>query len=123
MISKEPTTLQCGGKIKKIKIARAPLRRPSKGIPYLQRSAHLLRGYLPQSERRYQLLSLALGYMMQAIEARCTRKLTTTPLSYIHPTIVVPVLVAFGRGTPLAWSAALRLKFEKSKPGMAGSGG
>lgn len=33
----------------------------------------------------------------------------TTPLSYIHPTIVVPVLVALGRGTPLAWRAALRL--------------
>lgn len=29
-------------------------------------------------------------------------RLTTTPLSYIQPTIVVPVLVAFGRGTPFA---------------------
>ena len=28
--------------------------------------------------------------------------LTTTPFSYIHPTMVVPVLVAFGRGTPRA---------------------
>ncbi len=35
--------------------------------------------------------------------------LTTTPPSNMHPTIVVPVLVAFGRGTPLACNAALRL--------------
>jgi len=33
----------------------------------------------------------------------------TTPLSYMQPTMVVPVLVAFGRGTPRACSAALRL--------------
>lgn len=32
--------------------------------------------------------------------------------------MVVPVLVAFGKGTPRAWSAALRVWFEKSKPGM-----
>jgi hypothetical protein len=44
--------------------------------------------------------------------------LTTTPPSNIQPTIVVPVLVAFGSGTPLACKAALRLWFEKSKPGM-----
>lgn len=37
----------------------------------------------------------------------------------MHPTIVVPVLVALGRGTPLACSAALRLKLLKSNPGMA----
>ena len=36
-------------------------------------------------------------------------KLTTTPPSYMHPTIVVPVLVALGSGTPRACSAALRL--------------
>lgn len=36
----------------------------------------------------------------------------------MHPTIVVPVLVAFGRGTPLACKAALRVWFEKSKPGI-----
>lgn len=36
-------------------------------------------------------------------------ELTTTPPSYIHPTIVVPVLVALGNGTPRAWRAALRL--------------
>ena len=35
--------------------------------------------------------------------------LTTTPPSNMHPTIVVPVLVAFGNGTPLACSAALRV--------------
>jgi hypothetical protein len=33
----------------------------------------------------------------------------TTPFSNMHPTIVVPVLVAFGRGTPRACKAALRL--------------
>jgi len=36
-------------------------------------------------------------------------RLTTTPPSYMHPTMVVPVLVALGRGTPLACRAALRL--------------
>lgn len=36
----------------------------------------------------------------------------------MHPTIVVPVLVAFGNGTPLACNAALRVWLEKSKPGM-----
>lgn len=33
----------------------------------------------------------------------------TTPPSYMQPTIVVPVLVALGSGTPWAWRAALRL--------------
>ena len=42
----------------------------------------------------------------------------TTPPSNMHPTIVVPVLVALGRGTPCACSAALRLWLEKSNPGM-----
>jgi hypothetical protein len=46
------------------------------------------------------------------------RRLTTTPPSNMHPTIVVPVLVALGKGTPLACSAALRVWLEKSKPGM-----
>jgi hypothetical protein len=32
--------------------------------------------------------------------------------------MVVPVLVAFGKGTPRACSAALRVWFEKSKPPM-----
>lgn len=36
----------------------------------------------------------------------------------MHPTIVVPVLVALGSGTPRAWRAALRVWLEKSKPGM-----
>lgn len=43
---------------------------------------------------------------------------TTTPPSKMHPTIVVPVLVAFGSGTPLACRAALRVWFEKSNPGI-----
>lgn len=34
---------------------------------------------------------------------------TTTPPSYMQPTMVVPVLVALGRGTPRACKAALRL--------------
>ena len=46
----------------------------------------------------------------------------TTPPSNIAPTIVVPVLVALGNGTPCACRAALRLWFEKSKPGMAAEG-
>ena len=46
----------------------------------------------------------------------------TTPPSKIAPTIVVPVLVALGSGTPCACRAALRLWFEKSKPGMAAEG-
>jgi hypothetical protein len=49
-------------------------------------------------------------------------ELTTTPPSNMHPTIVVPVLVAFGSGTPLAWSAALRVWLEKSKPGILAVG-
>ena len=43
----------------------------------------------------------------------------TTPPSKMHPTMVVPVLVALGSGTPLECKAAFRLKFEKSKPGIA----
>lgn len=35
--------------------------------------------------------------------------LTTTPPSNMHPTMVVPVLVALGSGTPRACNAALRL--------------
>ena len=42
----------------------------------------------------------------------------TTPPSNMHPTIVVPVLVALGRGKPCACNAALRLWLEKSNPGM-----
>jgi hypothetical protein len=47
---------------------------------------------------------------------------TTTPPSNMHPTIVVPVLVAFGKGTPLECNAALRVWFEKSNPGMLTTG-
>jgi len=48
--------------------------------------------------------------------------LTTTPPSKMHPTIVVPVLVAFGNGTPLACKAALRVWLEKSNPGIFTNG-
>ena len=51
-------------------------------------------------------------------DAESQHLLTTTPPSNMHPTIVVPVLVAFGNGTPLACNAALRVWLEKSKPGM-----
>jgi hypothetical protein len=44
----------------------------------------------------------------------------TTPPSNRQPTMVVPVLVAFGKGMPLEWRAALRPWFEKSKPPMIG---
>ena len=47
----------------------------------------------------------------------------TTPPSNRAPTIVVPVLVAFGSGTPWAWRAALRLWLEKSKPAIAAVSG
>ena len=43
--------------------------------------------------------------------------ITTPPLNR-HPTIVVPVDVALGRGTPLAWRARFRLWLLKSKPGI-----
>jgi hypothetical protein len=46
------------------------------------------------------------NYTVQTIDFELP---TTTPLSNIQPTIVVPVLVAFGNGTPRACRAALRL--------------
>ena len=60
-----------------------------------------------------QTLSATIGPDVALVSAAIT-----TPPSNIHPTIVVPVLVALGRGTPRAWRAALRLWLEKSKPGM-----
>lgn len=51
-------------------------------------------------------------------ESQPQSMLTTTPPSNMHPTIVVPVLVAFGNGTPCACRAALRVWLVKSKPGM-----
>lgn len=50
----------------------------------------------------------ALVYISERVE-NWFYELTTTPPSNIHPTIVVPVLVAFGSGTPLACKATLRL--------------
>ena len=60
--------------------------------------------------------------MRPTSELNLDSRRTTTPPSKMHPTIVVPVLVAFGRGTPLACSAALRVWLEKSKPGMMTNG-
>jgi hypothetical protein len=54
---------------------------------------------------------------MGPLVARVSAAITTPP-SKRQPTIVVPVLVAFGSGTPWAWRAALRLWLEKSKPAM-----
>lgn len=54
---------------------------------------------------------------MGPMVARVSEAITTPP-SNLQPTIVVPVLVALGMATPLAARAALRLKLEKSKPGM-----
>jgi hypothetical protein len=58
-------------------------------------------------------LSATIGPLVARVSAAIT-----TPPSNRHPTMVVPVLVAFGSGTPWAWRAALRLWLEKSKPPM-----
>ena len=54
---------------------------------------------------------------MGPLVARVSAAITTPP-SKSAPTMVVPVLVALGSGTPWAWRAALRLWLEKSKPAM-----
>lgn len=56
-------------------------------------------------------LSATIGPLVALVSAAIT-----TPPSNRHPTMVVPVLVALGSGTPWAWRAALRLWLEKSKP-------
>jgi hypothetical protein len=58
-------------------------------------------------------LSATMGPLVARVSAAMT-----TPPSNRHPTMVVPVLVALGSGTPWAWRAALRLWLEKSKPPM-----
>jgi hypothetical protein len=58
-------------------------------------------------------LSATMGPLVARVSAAMT-----TPPSYKHPTMVVPVDVALGRGTPLAWRARLRLWLLKSKPGI-----
>lgn len=63
---------------------------------------------------------LALSATMGPLVARVSAAITTPP-SNRQPTMVVPVLVALGRGTPWAWRAALRLWLEKSKPPMVES--
>lgn len=68
---------------------------------------------MPESER------LTLSATIGPLVARVSAAITTPPL-YLQPTIVVPVLVALGKGTPLAYNARLRAWFEKSKPGMLG---
>ena len=59
-------------------------------------------------------LGMKLG--SESLEDRA--KLTMTPSLNMQPTIVVPVLVAFGRGIPFACRATLRVWLEKSKPGI-----
>ena len=49
-------------------------------------------------------LSATMGPLVALVSAAIT-----TPPSKTQPTMVVPVLVAFGKGTPLAWRATLRL--------------
>jgi hypothetical protein len=58
-------------------------------------------------------LSATIGPLVALVSAAIT-----TPPSKRHPTMVVPVLVALGSGTPWACRAALRLWLLKSKPAM-----
>lgn len=58
-------------------------------------------------------LSATIGPLVALVSAAMT-----TPPSYMQPTIVVPVDVALGSGTPLAWRARFRLWLLKSKPGI-----
>ena len=58
-------------------------------------------------------LSATIGPLVALVSAAMT-----TPPSYRHPTMVVPVLVAFGRGTPRACRAMFLLWLLKSKPAM-----
>lgn len=58
-------------------------------------------------------LSATMGPLVALVSAAMT-----TPPSNRQPTMVVPVLVALGSGTPWAWRAILRLWLEKSKPPM-----
>ena len=59
-------------------------------------------------------MSATIGPLVALVSAAMT-----TPPSNTHPTIVVPVLVALGRGTPCACRATFRLWLVKSKPGIA----
>lgn len=94
-------------------------------VPYQLRLDHWLLLYLQRS------IEMTLAF--EGVKLDCARlengrgisrkrwklgRRTTTPPSNMHPTIVVPVLVAFGSGTPRACRAALRVWLEKSKPGM-----
>lgn len=51
-----------------------------------------------------QFLSATIGPLVALVSAAIT-----TPPSKIHPTMVVPVEVALGKGIPFACSAALRV--------------
>ena len=64
-----------------------------------------------------RVLGRTLSATMGPLVARVSAAMTTPP-SYRQPTMVVPVDVAFGRGTPRACRARFRLWLEKSKPGM-----
>lgn len=63
------------------------------------------------------VMGRTLSATMGPLVARVSAAMTTPP-SYRQPTMVVPVDVAFGRGTPRACRARFRLWLEKSKPGM-----
>lgn len=61
----------------------------------------------------FRTLSATMGPLVALVSAAMT-----TPPSYRQPTMVVPVDVALGSGTPLAWRAMFRLWLLKSKPGI-----
>lgn len=63
----------------------------------------------------YAMHGLALSATMGPLVALVSAAMTTPP-SYRQPTMVVPVLVAFGRGTPRACRAMFLLWLLKSKP-------
>ena len=70
--------------------------------------------YADLGEKRHAL-SATMGPLVALVSAAMT-----TPPSYRQPTMVVPVLVAFGRGTPRACRAMFLLWLLKSKPAIVG---
>jgi hypothetical protein len=85
-------------------------------LTVLEDEKSTVRQYLQMIQRRKKL---ALSATMGPLVARVSAAMTTPP-SNRHPTMVVPVLVAFGRGTPFACKATFLLWLLKSKPPMMG---
>ena len=63
----------------------------------------------PIVREKMDVRELTLSATMGPLVARVSAAITTPP-SNRHPTMVVPVLVALGSGTPLAWRARFRLQ-------------